>query len=175
MKRYKVYVDGSFDRSKQQHPNAGWACIFIENGHEEHESSYCESGLLPDSFAGELEGVLLALRKAPKNSIVEIWCDNKALVNSFNNRITATNFDNKLGHCSRSSNKKRWQLIIRLAKSMHVSIVWVKGHSEDKFNRKVDALAKMAKNNKLWQIEKPSRRLRVIIRDINIAMESVLM
>lgn len=131
-----VYVDGSFSLEKK---NFSYGLVAIENGeviYEDNGVGFDEKAIPLRNVSGEVLGAMKAVEYAIKNNhkMVTIVFDYQGIESwalgtwKRNNEITSSYHD----------------FMKEKMKEIKISFKKVKGHSGDKFNDRVDALAKEA-------------------------------
>jgi len=165
MDKIVAYIDGSFGHCGRR-AIGGWAYILLNtNSQYDIISEYCESGPVPFPFSAELEALLLALRNAPPKVPLEIRCDSRTVVEGFKKRLAAgVSPNSKQGKTRSSSDRKRWSAAVRLGVDRHLQISWIKSHSDDEYNNKVDLLAVSARSTQHNYIENTAKRLKTFGR-----------
>ncbi len=137
----KIYTDGSCIGNPGK---GGWAAIILENKKQKIISgseSYTTNNRM------ELIAVIKALKFVKKKEL-SIITDSQYVKNGIevwifkwkkNGWMTAEKKPVK--------NKDLWLMLEKLAKNKKIKWEWVKGHSSDKFNNKVDEIARSQANN----------------------------
>tara|TARA_A100000164_G_C21405949_1_gene539964 strand:+ start:43 stop:483 length:441 start_codon:yes stop_codon:yes gene_type:complete len=137
----KIYTDGSCIGNPGK---GGWAAIILENKKQKVISgseSYTTNNRM------ELIAVIKALKLMKKKEL-SIITDSKYVKNGIevwifkwkkNGWMTAEKKPVK--------NKDLWLLLEKLSKNKKIKWEWVKGHSSDKLNNKVDEIARNEANN----------------------------
>ena len=137
----KIYTDGSCIGNPGK---GGWAAIILEN-----KKQKIISGSEPYTTNNRMEliAVLKALKEVKKKDI-SIVTDSQYVKNGIevwilkwkkNGWMTAEKKPVK--------NKDLWLMLEKLSKNKKVKWEWVKGHSSDKLNNKVDEIARNEANN----------------------------
>ena len=137
----KIYTDGSCIGNPGK---GGWAAIILEN-----KKQKIISGSEPYTTNNRMEliAVIKALKEVKKKEI-SIVTDSQYVKNGIevwifkwkkNGWMTAEKKPVK--------NKDLWLMLEKLSKNIKVKWEWVKGHSSDKLNNKVDEIAKNEANN----------------------------
>mgnify|MGYP001313800322 FL=1 len=137
----KIYTDGSCIGNPGK---GGWAAIILENKKQKIISgseSYTTNNRM------ELIAVIKALKLVKKKEL-SIITDSQYVKNGIevwifkwkeNGWMTAEKKPVK--------NKDLWLLLEKLSKNKKIKWEWVKGHSSDKLNNKVDEIARNEANN----------------------------
>lgn len=140
-----IYTDGSV--SKNGHPDAygGWACILQAYRGCEKVSEVEKFGRLSSNNItpvtnnrAEMYAIYHALECIEKKCDVEIYSDSELVVKTIN------------GEYAKRNNLDLWDMIqhnIDRLKGIgcSISLSWVKGHSSDPLNNRVDKLASNVK------------------------------
>lgn len=119
-----AYTDGSCNPNPGR---GGWGYIIIENN-KEIESAYGGEDDTTNNLM-EMTAVIKALEKFP-NANMKIYTDSQYVING------AT------GAWKLNKNLDLWDRLKELSKNRKIEYVWVRGHDGNKFNEKVDQLAK---------------------------------
>ena len=137
----KIYTDGSCIGNPGK---GGWAAIILDN-----KKQKIISGSVPYTTNNRMEliAVIKALKNVKKKEITLIT-DSQYVKNGIevwifkwkkNGWMTAEKKPVK--------NKDLWLMLEKLSKNKKVKWEWVKGHSLDKLNNKVDEIARNEANN----------------------------
>ena len=137
----KIYTDGSCIGNPGK---GGWAAIILDN-----KKQKIISGSEPYTTNNRMEliAVIKALKNVKKKEITLIT-DSQYVKNGIevwifkwkkNGWMTAEKKPVK--------NKDLWLMLEKLSKNKKIKWEWVKGHSSDKFNNKVDEIARNEANN----------------------------
>ena len=139
-KRVILYTDGACSGN----PGAGgWGAILLFNGHE-RELSGGEAQTTNNRM--ELMAVIKGLEALKYPCKVEIYSDSAYTVNAFTNGwITSweKNGWRKANHKA-VLNVDLWQRLLQLTKVHEVEFKKVKGHADNEYNNRCDALARGA-------------------------------
>ena len=137
----KIYTDGSCIGNPGR---GGWAAIIIEN-----KKQKIISGSEPYTTNNRMELVaVIKSLKLVKKKELSIITDSQYVKNGIevwifkwkkNGWMTAEKKPVK--------NKDLWLLLEKLSKNKKIKWEWVKGHSSDKLNNKVDEIARNEANN----------------------------
>ncbi len=133
-----VYTDGACSGNPGV---GGWASILSFNGKEKVISG---GEKLTTNNRMELLAVIHGLKNIKNHSKVKVFSDSAYVVNAFNqNWISSWQKNNwKTSGNSEVLNKDLWQTLLELTNSLHVEFIKVKGHSDNVYNNRCDALAR---------------------------------
>ena len=136
MKTVILYTDGACSGNPGP---GGWAAI-LRYGSNTREFSGGERNTTNNRM--ELSGVLAGLRALKEPCAVELYSDSQYIVNALQNgwlrdwkRRGWRRRDGEL------KNPELWQELDELLSVHMVTAHWVKGHAEDEYNNRCDALA----------------------------------
>ena len=136
MKEITVYTDGACSGNPGP---GGWAAI-LKYGRAVKELSGGESETTNNRM--ELLAVIAGLEALKERCAVELWSDSQYVVNALNNgwlrdwkRRGWKRRDGEL------KNPELWQRLDELLQRHSVAAHWVKGHADNEFNNRCDALA----------------------------------
>lgn len=92
----------------------------------------------------EITAVIEALKLLKRECVVEVYSDSAYVVNAFNNGWIYNWMKNNWQTSGKEpvKNKELWQELYNLIKLHKVNFIKVKGHSDNEFNNKCDALAR---------------------------------
>lgn len=126
--KVSIYTDGSCDNLR--HPNyGGWAYVIIEDGVAIEEDAGC--GTHTTNNRMELNAILFSLLNLPFFTSVTIYTDSQYCIGVLTKKYRAqANLD---------LIEQFFEIVEE--KSLDVSFEWVKGHSGNKWNEKVDKMA----------------------------------
>ncbi len=137
MKTVTIYTDGACSGNPGP---GGWAAILFYGRHKK-ELSGGEADTTNNRM--ELTGVIAALEQLTEPCIVELWSDSKYVTEALEKNWAVTwrargwrKADNKP-----ALNADLWEKLLLLCETHTVRIHWVKGHGEDPYNDRCDALA----------------------------------
>lgn len=141
-----LYTDGACSGN----PGAGgWAAILSFKGNEKVLSGGEE---MTTNNRMELMAVIMGLESIKAGQAVKVFSDSAYVVNAFNqNWIEGWQRNNwQTSGKSEVLNKELWQRLLSAMKPLTVEFVKVKGHSDNVYNNRCDALAReeIAKLNK---------------------------
>ena len=136
MKTVILYTDGACSGNPGP---GGWAAI-LRYGRTVKELSGGERETTNNRM--ELLGVISGLEALKERCAVELWSDSQYVVNALNNgwrrdwkRRGWKRRDGEL------KNPELWQRLDELLSRHSVSAHWVKGHADNEYNNRCDALA----------------------------------
>ena len=137
----KIYTDGSCLGNPG---NGGWAAIILNDGKKTELK-----GSKKDTTNNQMEllAPIEALKKIPKGSKVQIFTDSKYVKSGITEWIHNWKKNGwKTANKKEVSNKDLWTELDLLNNEFEISWNWVKAHSTDQLNNRVDLLAKDAAN-----------------------------
>jgi ribonuclease HI len=136
MKQVTIYTDGACSGNPGP---GGWGAILSYNGHT-MELSGGEHATTNNRM--ELLGVISALKALKEPCQVALYTDSQYIVNAMNQgwlrSWKAKGWKRKGGELK---NIDLWQALDGLLAAHQVTFHWVKGHAENAFNNRCDALA----------------------------------
>ncbi len=137
----KVYTDGS---CLENPGKGGWAAIIInDSGRIEIKGSKDNT----TNNQMELTAPIMALKKIPQGSKVQIFTDSKYVKSGITEWIYNWKKNGwKTADKKEVKNKNLWTELDDLSNSFDIEWIWVKAHSTDELNNEVDLLAKDAAN-----------------------------
>ena len=138
----KIYTDGS---CLENPGNGGWAAIIID---EEKRTEIQGSKKNTTNNQMELLAPIEALKKIPKGSEVQIFTDSKYVKSGITEWIHNWKKNGwKTADKKDVKNKDLWSELDELSSDFKIKWTWVKAHSTDELNNKVDMLARSSANN----------------------------
>jgi len=140
-----IYTDGS---AKGNPGNGGYG-IVLKSG--SHRKELKQGFRLTTNNRMELLAVIIALENITKEqSEIIVYSDSKYVVDAVEKNWVfqweKKNFNNK-------KNPDLWIRFLDVYKKQNVSLVWVKGHADNKENERCDVLAVQAADGKNLQID----------------------
>ena len=136
-KKVEIYTDGACSGNPGP---GGYGVILRWNGHEK-ELSGGEASTTNNRM--ELMGVITALEALKKPCSVELYTDSKYVVDAVNlgwaKRWRASGW--KKNRTEQAKNPDLWERVLKLLEYHEVKFIWVKGHAQNSFNNRCDALA----------------------------------
>ena len=140
MKTVSIYTDGACSRNPGP---GGWAAILIY-GAAEKEVSGAEEETTNNRM--ELTAAIQGLKTLKEPCSVDVYTDSAYLCNAFLNGWLRNWSQNGWKTASKTDveNQDLWKTLLQLTKRHQVSFHKVKGHSDNEYNNRCDALAKKA-------------------------------
>ena len=138
----KVYTDGS---CLENPGKGGWAAIIInDSGRIEIKGSKENT----TNNQMELTAPIMALKKIPQGSKVQIFTDSKYVKSGITEWIHNWKKNGwKTADKKEVKNKNLWSKLYDLSNAFDIEWIWVKAHSTDKLNNEVDLLARSSASN----------------------------
>ena len=140
MKKVDIYTDGACSGN----PGAGgWGVVLLYNGHRKEMSGYIGN---TTNNRMEIFSVIQGLTQLKEPCEVRIFSDSAYVVNAFQEGWVTGWQKNDWKNAQKEpvKNKDLWNdLLIRMSKHK-VTFVKVKGHSDNEYNNRCDALARAA-------------------------------
>ena len=138
----KVYTDGS---CLENPGKGGWAAIIInDSGRIEIKGSKENT----TNNQMELTAPIMALKKIPQGSKVQIFTDSKYVKSGITEWIHNWKKNGwKTADKKEVKNKNLWIKLDDLSNAFDIEWIWVKAHSTDELNNEVDLLARSSANN----------------------------
>jgi ribonuclease HI len=136
LKKVTIYTDGACSGNPGP---GGWGAILKYNGVEK-EFSGGEKETTNNRM--ELTGVISALSALKEPCTVELFTDSQYIVNAINQGwLTGWKGKNWKRKGGELKNVDLWQVLDKLLSVHNVSFFWVKGHAQNEYNNRCDALA----------------------------------
>lgn len=136
-KKVEIYTDGACSGNPGP---GGYGIILRWNGHEK-ELSGGEANTTNNRM--ELMGVICALEALKEPCDVELYTDSKYVVDAVRlgwaKRWRASGWMKNKSEPAK--NPDLWERVLSLTEYHDVSFIWVKGHAQNPFNNRCDALA----------------------------------
>ena len=138
----KVYTDGS---CLENPGKGGWAAIIInDSGRIEIKGSKDNT----TNNQMELTAPIMALKKIPQGSKVQIFTDSKYVKSGITEWIHNWKKNGwKTADKKEVKNKNLWIELDDLSNTFDIEWIWVKAHSSDELNNQVDLLARSSASN----------------------------
>ena len=141
MKTVTIYTDGACSGNPGP---GGWGAI-LKYGEYEKELSGGEAATTNNRM--ELTGVICALEALKEPCAVELWSDSKYVIDSLSKGWAAS--WKKRGWIKSDKkpalNPDLWERLLALTARHEMRYHWVKGHAENAYNNRCDALAVAAR------------------------------
>ena len=138
----KVYTDGS---CLENPGKGGWAAIIINDSRRIEIKGSKEN---TTNNQMELTAPLMALKKIPQGSKVQIFTDSKYVKSGITEWIHNSKKNGwKTADKKEVKNKNLWTKLDDLSNAFDIERIWVKAHSTDELNNEVDLLARSSANN----------------------------
>lgn len=137
MKTVSIYTDGACSGNPGP---GGWGAILIYNGHEKVLSGG-EAHTTNNRM--ELTGVIRALSALKEPCTVELWSDSKYVIDALS-KGWAKSWRAKgwiKSDKKPALNPDLWEALLALTDKHEMHYHWVKGHAENEYNNRCDALA----------------------------------
>jgi len=142
--KYKIYTDGACSGNPGP---GGWAAIIILNDEVKNVFSGSEKNTTNNQM--ELMAPIKAIQKFKKKSEISIFTDSTYVKDGITIWIKKWEKNGwKTASKKPVKNKDLWKKLKNLSSKHSVKWIWVKGHSQDKYNNLVDELAQGAIKNK---------------------------
>ena len=138
----KVYTDGS---CLENPGKGGWAAIIInDSGRIEIKGSKENT----TNNQMELTAPIMALKKIPRGSKVQIFTDSKYVKSGITEWIHNWKKNGwKTADKKEVRNKNLWTELDDLSNAFDIEWIWVKAHSNNELNNEVDLLARSSAGN----------------------------
>ena len=137
MKTVTIYTDGACSGNPGP---GGWGAILRYQG---QEKELCGGAAMTTNNRMELTGVISALQALKEPCIVELYSDSKYVVDALE-KGWAEGWKKKgwiKSDKKPALNPDLWELLLELCHKHEVHCHWVKGHAENEYNNRCDALA----------------------------------
>ena len=135
--KLQIYTDGACLGNPGP---GGWAAIIIENG---QERVFSGNDNMTTNNRMELLAIIKALESINENLELIIYTDSKYVINGITSWIKnweANSWKNSTKQPVK--NVDLWKKLDTNAKKHNIEWIWVKGHSGNFFNEKVDEIAR---------------------------------
>ena len=138
--KYKIYTDGACSGNPGP---GGWAAIIIVNNEVKDMFSGNEKNTTNNQM--ELMAPIKAIQKFKKKSEISIFTDSTYVRDGITTWIKQWEKNGwKTASKKPVKNKDLWKKLKSLSSKHSMKWIWVKGHSQDKYNNLVDELAQRA-------------------------------
>ena len=137
MKQVTIYTDGACSGNPGP---GGWGAI-LKYGGAEKELSGGEAETTNNRM--ELQGVIHALQALKEPCTVELWSDSRYVVDALEKGWAQAWRARGWRRADKKPalNVDLWEILLPLTELHEVHCHWVKGHAENEFNNRCDALA----------------------------------
>ena len=137
MKTVQIYTDGACSGNPGP---GGWGAILVYNGVEKELSGGEEQ---TTNNRMELTAVIQALLALKESCIVELWSDSKYVIDALD-KGWAWGWRKKgwvKSDKKPALNPDLWAMLLDLTRQHEMHYHWVKGHADNEYNRRCDAMA----------------------------------
>ena len=137
MKQVSIYTDGACSGNPGP---GGWAAILVYNGREKIISG---GESLTTNNRMELLGVISALQALKEACEVDLWSDSRYVIDALE-KGWAESWKKRgwiKGDKNPAKNPDLWEQLLQLTAQHQMHYHWVKGHAENPYNNRCDALA----------------------------------
>lgn len=137
-----IYTDGACSGNPGP---GGWGCILIAGKAEKEMSGGAE---LTTNNRMELMAVIKGLSALTRPCNVKVYSDSAYVVNAFAQHWVDNWIRNGWVNSAKAevANKDLWQELLRLNEIHKIEFIKVKGHADNEYNNRCDALAVKAAN-----------------------------
>ncbi|MBR0208477.1 MAG: ribonuclease HI [Oscillospiraceae bacterium] len=141
MKTVEIYTDGACSGNPGP---GGWGAILRYGGREKELSG---GEAMTTNNRMELCGVIAALEALKESCIVELYADSKYVIDALDKGWAVKWRANgwKKPDKKAALNPDLWERLLTLTEAHEMRYHWVKGHAENEFNNRCDALAVAAR------------------------------
>ena len=141
MKTVEIYTDGACSGNPGP---GGWGAILRWGGHEKELSG---GEAMTTNNRMELTGVIAALEALKEPCAVELWSDSKYVIDALEKGWAVKWRQNgwKKPDKKAALNPDLWERLLTLTETHEMRYHWVKGHAENEYNNRCDALAVAAR------------------------------
>jgi ribonuclease HI len=137
MKHVSIYTDGACSGNPGP---GGWGAILIYNGVEKELSG---GEAMTTNNRMELLGVISALQALKEPCEVELWSDSRYVIDALEKGWAkgwkARGW--KRANKEPALNPDLWEILLALTDTHRLEYHWVKGHADNPYNNRCDALA----------------------------------
>lgn len=137
--RVIIYTDGGCDPNPGR---GGWAALLLSGG---LEKELLGSASMSTNNRMELTAAIEALRALNHPSLVDLYTDSQYLMRGITEWMPKWLAKNWRGSNGPVLNKDLWQALLAETSRHTIKWHWVKGHSSDKYNQRVDELVQKAR------------------------------
>ncbi len=137
MKTVTIYTDGACSGNPGP---GGWGAILRYGAHEKELSGGAAE---TTNNRMELSAVIAALEQLKEPCAVELWSDSKYVIDALEKRWVYAWRANGWRRVDKKPalNVDLWERLLELLETHRVRYHWVKGHAENEYNNRCDALA----------------------------------
>lgn len=141
MKQVQIYTDGACSGNPGP---GGWGAILRYGGREKELSG---GEAMTTNNRMELTAVIAALEALKEPCAVDLWSDSKYVIDALEQGWAVKWRQNgwKKPDKKPALNPDLWERLLTLVSEHELSYHWVKGHAENEFNNRCDALAVAAR------------------------------
>ena len=137
MKTVTIYTDGACSGNPGP---GGWGALLCYNGVEKELSGGAKQ---TTNNRMELTGVISALQALKEPCIVELYSDSKYVIDALEQGWAVS--WRKRGWIKSDKkpalNSDLWEILLKLTEKHQLHYHWVKGHADNEYNNRCDALA----------------------------------
>ena len=137
-----IYTDGGCDPNPGR---GGWAALLLADG---LEKELLGSAPVTTNNRMELTAAIEALRALKHPSVVDLYTDSQYLMRGITEWMPKWLVKNWRGSNGPVLNKDLWQALLAETSRHTIKWHWVKGHSTDRYNQRVDELVQKARAGK---------------------------
>ena len=137
MKTVTIYTDGACSGNPGP---GGWGALLCYNGAEKALSG---GAVQTTNNRMELTGVISALQALKEPCIVELYSDSKYVIDALE-KGWAVSWRKKgwiKSDKKPALNSDLWEILLKLTEKHQLRCHWVKGHADNEYNNRCDALA----------------------------------
>lgn len=137
MKKVTIYTDGACSGNPGP---GGWGALLCYNGVEKELSG---GAARTTNNRMELTGVISALQALKEPCIVELYSDSKYVIDALE-KGWAVSWRKKgwiKSDKKPALNSDLWEILLALTEKHQLHYHWVKGHADNEYNNRCDALA----------------------------------
>ena len=137
MKTVTIYTDGACSGNPGP---GGWGALLCYNGVEKELSG---GAARTTNNRMELTGVISALQALKEPCIVELYSDSKYVIDALE-KGWAVSWRKKgwiKSDKKPALNSDLWEILLKLTEKHQLHYHWVKGHADNEYNNRCDALA----------------------------------
>lgn len=138
--RVIIYTDGGCDPNPGR---GGWAALILTDG---LEKELLGSAPVTTNNRMELTAAIEALHALPQPSTVDLYTDSQYLMRGITEWMPKWLVKNWRGSNGPVLNKDLWQALLAVTSRHTIKWHWVKGHSTDRYNQRVDELVQKARH-----------------------------